>query len=97
MSEEVTVSHVDEGTHGTYRASIPGSDKFGVLTWRAAGKARVAEHTFVPSEARGHGVAAKLVEALVADAREQGFTIVPQCSYVAVSFRRHPEWADLRA
>ena len=46
---------------------------------------------------RGGGVAQLLVEALVADAREQGFRIVPQCSYVAAQFRRHPEWADLLA
>jgi predicted GNAT family acetyltransferase len=46
---------------------------------------------------RGQGVAQVLVEALVADARAQGFKIVPQCSYVAALFRRHPEWADLLA
>ena len=46
---------------------------------------------------RGQGVAQVLVEALVADAREQGFKIVPQCSYVEAQFRRHPEWADLLA
>jgi predicted GNAT family acetyltransferase len=39
-------------------------------------------------------VAQLLVEALIADAREQGFRIVPQCSYVAAQFRRHPDWAD---
>ncbi|MBC7158941.1 MAG: N-acetyltransferase, partial [Porphyrobacter sp.] len=51
----------------------------------------------ISAEARGKGIAMKLVEALVADAREQGFTIEPQCSYVVAAFRRHPEWADLRA
>ena len=45
----------------------------------------------------GRGVAAKLVEALIADARAEGFRIVPACSYVAAAFARHPEWADLRA
>jgi predicted GNAT family acetyltransferase len=34
---------------------------------------------------------------MVADARAQGFTIVPQCPYVAAQFRKHPEWADLLA
>jgi predicted GNAT family acetyltransferase len=34
---------------------------------------------------------------MVADAREQGFTIEPQCSYVDALFRRHPDWADIRA
>jgi len=39
----------------------------------------------------------KLVEALIADAREHGWKIVPECSYVAAAFKRHPEWADLLA
>jgi predicted GNAT family acetyltransferase len=34
---------------------------------------------------------------LVADARAQGFIIDPRCSYVEAAFRRHPEWADVRA
>ncbi|MFN5821799.1 MAG: GNAT family N-acetyltransferase [Novosphingobium sp.] len=51
----------------------------------------------VPPEIGGQGVAARLVEALVADAREHGFKIDPVCSYVAAQFKRHPEWADLRA
>lgn len=88
---------VDEGTRGEYSVAVEGSDRPAVLTWHMRGDARVAAHTFTPPAARGKGVAARLVEALMADAREQGFTVVPQCSYVAVLFKRHPEWADLRA
>ena len=51
----------------------------------------------MPHEARGKGIAAALVDALIADARAEGFRIVPQCSYVEAAFRRHPEWADLLA
>lgn len=82
---------------GEYRAHIPGSGAIGRLTWIARGPVRVAEHTLVPREIGGRGVAARLVEALVADARSQHFTIDPQCSYVAAQFDRHPDWANLRA
>ena len=58
---------------------------------------RVATHTLVPRAIGGRGVAAKLVEALIADARAEGFRIVPACSYVEAMFRRHPDWAELRA
>lgn len=95
MSDEIT--RTDETTHGEYRIEVPGSPRPAVLTWKARGEARIADHTYVPHEARGGGVALKLVEALIADARAQGFTVVPQCSYVAAQFRRHPEWADLLA
>ena len=42
-------------------------------------------------------MAAKLVEALVADAQTEGFLIDPVCSYVAAQFKRHPDWASLNA
>jgi len=46
---------------------------------------------------RGQGVATALVERLVADARREGFRIVPLCPFVKAQFDRHPEWSDLRA
>ena len=93
----VTIEHEDNTTHGEYVASVEGSEHTGKLTWKARGEARIADHTLVPPEIGGRGVAAQLVEALVADAKSEGFTIVPQCSYVEAQFRKHPEWADLRA
>ena len=97
---EITITRHDQGGAGEYHAEVAGSAHIGRLTWVARGPehngARVAEHTLVPVEIGGRGVAARLVEALVADAREQGFKISPQCSYVEAAFRRHPEWADLR-
>lgn len=94
MPEIVRENHV---THGSYSADIPGSDRKAFLTWKALGEARIADHTFVPPEGRGKGLAAQLVDALIADARREGFKIVPQCSYVEATFRRHPEWADVLA
>lgn len=97
MSETISIRRSDETTHGEYRAAMPGAERDAFLTWTARGEARIAEHTFVPPDMRGQGVAALLVEAMVTDAREQGFAIVPQCSYVEALFRRHPEWADIKA
>jgi predicted GNAT family acetyltransferase len=97
MPDEIAITRTDETSHGAYRAQLPGSERRAELTWRAMGPLRIADHTFVPPALRGRGVAQKLVEALVADAREHGFRIVPQCSYVEALFRRHPEWADLLA
>lgn len=93
----IEITHQGDEARGEYRATLPGTNAVGRLTWKALGPARVADHTLVPPEIGGRGVAAALVEALVADARSQGFTIVPQCSYVEAMFRRHPEWAELRA
>jgi predicted GNAT family acetyltransferase len=68
------------------------------LTYRVAGDDVIAaDHTFVPHEMRGGGIALKLVERLITDARAEGRRIRPLCSYVAAQFQRHPEWADLKA
>ena len=96
MPDDITISQEDDGTRGAYRMDVEGSDHPAELTWRKAlrggkedgGEVRIADHTFTPPEARGKGVAFKLVEALIADARETGFTIIPACPYVAVQFDR---------
>jgi predicted GNAT family acetyltransferase len=94
---DVPLTRTDHTSHGDYRIDVPGSARPAELTWVARGGTRIANHTFVPPEARGQGIAQKLVEAIVADAREQEFTIEPACSYVEALFKRHPEWADVRA
>lgn len=54
-------------------------------------------HVSVPTQHRGAGLAAKLVEASVIDFRADGVKIIPKCRYAAAQFRRHPEWSDLLA
>ena len=94
--EPITITRHEHGSHGEYHAHVAGSDLIGRLTWVIRDGARVAEHTIVPPAIGGRGVAARLVDALIADAQLQGFKVVPECSYVAAAFGKHPEWAELR-
>nr|WP_156169436.1 GNAT family N-acetyltransferase [Wenxinia marina] len=55
----------------------------------------IADHTGVPKALEGRGLARRLLDALLADARAEGYKIVPLCPYVNAQRRRHPEWADL--
>lgn len=102
MAEETAIEivQIDQGMAGEYHAHVPGSERVGRLTWVGhtglEGDVRVAEHTLVPRELEGRGIARRLVEAMVEDARQRGFRIKPACSFVAAQFHRHPEWADLR-
>lgn len=96
-TEDIEIIRRDRVTHGEYIAQTEDGSHAGKLTWTLRGEARDAEHTIVPPEMRGRGVAGKLVDALIRDARREGFAIVPTCSYVAKQFERHPEWEDLRA
>ena len=97
LKSDLGITRHDSGDHGEYRAHVPGSDAIGRLTYQRQGNTLIADHTLVPPEIGGKGVAARLVAALIADAREAGDKIVPQCSYVEAAFRRHPEWSELRA
>jgi predicted GNAT family acetyltransferase len=55
---------------------------------------RIADHTGVPDSFRGTGAGLALVTRLVADARAEGFKIMPLCPFVNAQRKRHPEWAD---
>jgi hypothetical protein len=57
--------------------------------------ALVMNHTFVPPELRGRGVAEKLVRAALAHAGREGLRVVPACSYVDAFIRRNPEFQGL--
>jgi len=94
---ELTVLREDGATRGRYVIKLaPGFEA--EMTYRKADDGTITvDHTGVPPEYEGRGIAAKLVNKAVTDAREQGFKIMPVCSYVVAQFRRHPEWADLHA
>lgn len=53
------------------------------------------QHTVVPPEARGEGVADALVRAAVAYARGHHVKLVPTCPYVAAWLERHPGERDV--
>lgn len=82
---------------GAYSYPVAGAMRPAVLTWQDRGDVRVVDHTFVPPEARGQGLAMRLVEAIVGDAQVEGFRIAPLCPYVVTAFGRHPEWEGVRA
>lgn len=94
---DLTVLREDGATRGRYVIQLaPGYEA--EMTFRKADNGTITiDHTGVPPEYEGQGIAARLVNKAIADAREQGFKITPVCSYVVAQFRRHPEWADLRA
>lgn len=104
MSEtlELTITHHVQGQGGKYVAHPAGESTTGYLEWEPGDKqdgkeVRIATHTIVPSKIGGRGIAARLVDRLVADARKNEFLINPRCSYVAAKFDENSDWSDLRA
>jgi len=53
--------------------------------------------TKVPPEARGKGIAGKLVREALDWARDENYKVIPTCSYVDAWIRRHPDYQDLVA
>ncbi len=97
MTDSIEIQHEGNASEGRYFARIDGSEQQAELTWSERGGVRHASHTFVPPALRGRGIAARLVEAMLADARKQGFRIAPDCSYVRGYFDDRPDLAELRA
>ena len=76
------------GRQGIYFLPLPDSDP-ARLTFVETGPNRIAiDYSWVPPSYRGRGVALKLINRAVEDARAQGFTITPFCGYVAAEFRQ---------
>jgi len=65
------------------------------LDYTIAGDRITFEHTFVPDQLRGKGIAANLTRAALTEARQRHLKVIPRCSYVATFIKRHPEFADL--
>lgn len=80
-----------------HRYEIRSGDALAVIEYELDGERMILNHTFVPPELRGQGIAEKLVRAALADAREQKLTVVPECSYVEKFMTRHAEYQDLLA
>lgn len=95
MTIAITVENRD-AHHGRYVAHIDGKHEEAELTFTWRGEHLLsADHTGAPESLRGTGVALALVERLVADARSQGFRIIPLCPYVRHQYESHPEWQDV--
>ncbi|AIQ13431.1 GNAT family N-acetyltransferase [Paenibacillus durus] len=58
-------------------------------------KTMIVDHTYVSEQLRGQGAGEELVKAVVEKARNEGLSIIPQCSYAAHQFKKHPEYGDV--
>jgi uncharacterized protein len=54
-------------------------------------------YVFAEDSLRGTGAAGRLMEAVMAYAREHDLKVVPVCGYAAAWISRHTQWHDLLA
>lgn len=55
------------------------------------------QHTETPPQARGQGIASRLVAGVLDIARARGLKVIPRCPFVSAYIATHPEFADLVA
>jgi predicted GNAT family acetyltransferase len=97
LMTDYTINLEQSGAHGRYVIAFPDGLE-AEMTFRRDGDVMTIDHTGVPTEHEGKGVAAQLVNRALADAHAQGFKIRPRCSYVVAHAQRHPkEWANVLA
>ena len=87
----LTIEH-DRNSH---RFTALVDDHLCLLEYRLAGGVMTITHTGVPTPVRNRGIAAELVRSAFQAARNEGWQVVPACSYAAAFARRHSEYADL--
>jgi predicted GNAT family acetyltransferase len=67
------------------------------LTYRLGDGTIVLQHTETPPQARGQGIASRLVEGVLQDVRARGLKVIPRCDFVRAYMAKHPQFADLVA
>jgi predicted GNAT family acetyltransferase len=87
----ITIEH--DAALGRFSAHVHGH--LCVCDYRLRDGVMVMTHTEVAPELEGQGIAAELVRAALAHAREHGLKVRPLCSYVQAYMRRHPEVQSL--
>lgn len=80
--------HHDADAHRFTLATDAGD---AVLQYTLDGDRATFTHTAVPEKAEGQGVGSRLVRGALDAAREAGWTVVPQCPFVAAYLERHPD------
>lgn len=66
-------------------------------SYRRNGDVVSIPHVEAPVALRGKGSADRLMRAIVAEARDKKFRILPTCPYAKIWFQRHADAADVLA
>ena len=91
---EITI--VDNPAASRYELRVDGV--LAALTNYRLGPSRIVfTHTETEDGYTHHGLAARLAQAVLDDARARGLEVVAKCPYVAAYVAEHPEYQDLLA
>ena len=91
------LSITDVPSRQRFEARTPDGEVAGFAAYQRRADVVVLTHTEVDEEYKGIGAAGRLARVALEQIRAEGFSVDPQCSYMADFIDKHPEYADLVA
>lgn len=94
QKEDISISN--ETGRQRYEIAV-GGELAGFVDYRSQGGTLDLVHTEVLPQFEGRGLAGRLAQFALEDARRQGLKVAPSCSYIAQYVERHPQHRTLLA
>ena len=89
---DIEIKH--DKQNNIFFASVNGKEAYLRYLMSESGEMNMIK-TYVPPELRGQGIASVVVKAGLEYAKENGYKIIPSCSYVETYIERHKEYMSL--
>ena len=93
MANDADLPVVHNTAAKRFEISVDG--KIAFSKYLLAGEKIIIEHTEVPIELEGKGIASRIVHAALDYARAQKLKVMPLCPFTAGFIHRHPEYQNL--
>ena len=93
MANDADLPVIHNATAKSFEISVDGRIAFS--KYLLAGEQIIIEHTEVPVELEGRGIAGRVVRTALDYARAQKLKVMPLCPFTAGFIHRHPEYQDL--
>ena len=94
MKEAASKFRINPSAH-RFELEVEGAIAF--IDYKMSGRSYILVHTEVPTELEGQGVGSALVAATLQYAKDNGYTIIPRCSFVKAYLQKHGEWREIVA
>ena len=92
---EEVVLKLNQKNHGAFYLMQNG-EQVGEMVIGVTETTLTVYHTEIHPQVEGKGLAMKLLDAMVAYAREHHLKVIPLCAYVHAQFKKHPDlYADI--
>lgn len=89
------LEHKDDGKKGIFFVKNGDRNSAEITYFWNEDEVITIDHTYVNSDKHERGSGKKLIEAVIAFAREKQLKIIPVCSYAKAQFEKNEDWKDV--